>query len=86
MITPARRAASSAAHGLRRRAADGLLAEHVLAVGRGRFDHLDVEHVRSGDEHDVDVGVLDHAAPVGDGRCEPERSHGLVAPVLDGVG
>ena len=47
--------------GLRRRAADGLLAEHVLAVGRRGLDHLDVEHVRSGHEHDVDVAVLDHA-------------------------
>ena len=71
--------------GLGRCSADRLLAEHVLAVGRRRFDHLDVEHVRSRHEHDVDVVVFDHAAPERDRRFEPERSHGLLAPVLDGV-
>ena len=44
---PAHRALG--AHGLLGRAADRLLAEHVLARLRGRLDQLDVEHVRRRD-------------------------------------
>ena len=79
-MIPAWRAARSATTVCARRAADRLLAEHVLA-GRGRgLDHLDVEHVGGGDEDDVDVVGVDDLVPIGHGSLIPERSHRIVAP------
>ena len=45
-------------------AADRLLAEHVLAGLGGGDAQLLVEHVRGGDDDDVDIGVLDDRPPV----------------------
>ena len=66
------------AHGLLGRAADRLLAEHVLARLRDGLDQLDVEHVRRGDPDGVDLGVVDHAAPVVARAREPEGGDRLV--------
>ena len=68
------------ADGLLRRAADRLLAEHVLAGLGGGLHELDVEHVRRRDEHDLDRRVVDHRAPVGGAAAEAERGHRLVEP------
>ena len=73
------------ARGLLGRAADGLLAEHVLARLRGGLDQLDVEHVRRGDPHRVDVGVVDHPAPVGRPAREPERGDRLLGGARRGI-
>ncbi len=67
------------ADGLRGRAADRLLAEHVLARGGRGLDQLDVEHVRRGDEHHVDLGIVDHGPPVGGRAGEAERAGRLLA-------
>ena len=65
------------AHGLLRRAADRLLAEHVLARLRGRLDQLDVQHVRRRDHDDVDRRVVDDAAPVR--RCRAPNPNAATA-------
>ena len=61
-------------HGLLGRAADGLLAEDVLAGLRGRLDHLHVDHVRRRDVDDVDGRVVHHAPPVLRAAGEAERA------------
>ena len=60
------------AHRLLRRAADGLLAEHVLARFGGRHAQLLVEHVGRGDDDDVDLVVVDDTPPVVGRPFEPE--------------
>ena len=72
--------------GLCRRATDRLLAEHRLAGGRGGTDHLDVQHVRGGDDDEIDVGVLDDLAPVVGRLGEAEAFDRLGAPGRDGIG
>ena len=74
------------AHRLLRRAADRLLAEHVLAGRAGRLDQLDVEHVRRRDHHDVDVRVVHDPAPVLRALLEPERPHRVLGARRHGVG
>jgi hypothetical protein len=68
------------------RAADGLLAEDVFARRAGRHAQLLVEHVRRGDDDDVDLVAVDHLPPVLRRRREPERLGGLLPPDHDVVG
>ena len=48
---------------VRGRAAHGLLAEDGLAGLRDRLGELDVEHVRRGDDDEVDLRIVDDPLP-----------------------
>ena len=74
------------AHRLLGCAADGLLAEQVLAGLGGGDAQLLVEHVRRRHSDNLDVGVLDDPPPVVAGLLEAERRRRLVAACRHGVG
>ena len=63
-----------------------LLAIDMLARGDGGQRHLLVQGVGGGDVHDVDLGVVDHAAPVGGGMGEAPAVGGAAGGGFGHVG
>src|SRR5690606_8939323 len=58
----------------------------MLAGGNGGQGHLLVQRIRGGDVDHVDLGVRDHAAPVGGGMGKAEIGGGTGGGVLGDVG
>ena len=68
------------------RGCERLLAVDVLARGDGRERHLLVQRVGRGDVDHVDLGIVDHGAPVGRPPAEAERVGGAGRKLLRDVG